>query len=51
MFDVPSLEDIPEDLRSRIKEVADKSGFIPNIFLSLARRQARRARTGRGTRT
>jgi 3-phenylpropionate/trans-cinnamate dioxygenase ferredoxin reductase subunit len=40
MFDVPALEDIPEDLRSRIKEVADKSGFIPNIFLSLARRPA-----------
>ena len=40
MFDVPSLEDIPEDLRSRIKEVADKSGFVPNIFLSLARRPA-----------
>ena len=40
MFDVPSLEDLPEDLRSRIKEVADKSGFIPNIFLSLARRPA-----------
>jgi uncharacterized peroxidase-related enzyme len=40
MFDVPSLEDMPEDLRSRIKEVAEKSGFIPNIFLSLARRPA-----------
>jgi uncharacterized peroxidase-related enzyme len=40
MFDVPSLEDMPEDLRSRIKEVAEKSGFVPNIFLSLARRPA-----------
>jgi uncharacterized peroxidase-related enzyme len=40
MFEVPSLEDIPEDLRSRIKEVAEKSGFVPNIFLTLARRPA-----------
>jgi uncharacterized peroxidase-related enzyme len=31
---------MPEDLRSRIKEVAEKSGFVPNIFLSLARRPA-----------
>ena len=40
MFDVPSLDEIPEDLRARIKEVAEKSGFVPNIFLSLARRPA-----------
>jgi uncharacterized peroxidase-related enzyme len=40
MFDVPALEDMPEDLRSRVEEVAEKSGFIPNIFLSLARRPA-----------
>src|ERR1700691_946435 len=40
MFDAPSLDEIPEDLRDRIKEVAEKSGFVPNIFLSLARRPA-----------
>src|SRR5690349_7835438 len=40
MFDVPSIEDVPEDLRSRIKEIAEKSGFVPNIFLTLARRPA-----------
>src|ERR1700753_787016 len=40
MFDVPELEELPEDLRSRIKEVEEKSGFVPNIFLSLARRPA-----------
>jgi uncharacterized peroxidase-related enzyme len=40
MFDVPSLDEIPEDLRARIKEVAEKSGFVPNIFFSLARRPA-----------
>ena len=40
MFDVPAIEEIPEDLRARIEEVAEKSGFIPNIFLTLARRPA-----------
>ena len=38
MFDVPSLDDLPDDLRQRIDAVADKSGFVPNIFLALARR-------------
>ena len=38
MFEIPSLEDMPDDLRARIKEVEDKSGFVPNIFLTLARR-------------
>lgn len=40
MFQTPPLEEMPEDLRSRIKEVEEKSGFVPNIFLSLARRPA-----------
>jgi uncharacterized peroxidase-related enzyme len=40
MFDVPSVADLPEDLQSRIAQVAEKSGFVPNIFLSLARRPA-----------
>jgi uncharacterized peroxidase-related enzyme len=40
MFDVPELDDLPDDLQTRIREVAEKSGFIPNIFLSLARRPA-----------
>ncbi len=40
MFDVPTRDSLPEDLRSRIGEVADKSGFVPNIFLTLARRPA-----------
>ncbi|MPY94310.1 MAG: peroxidase-related enzyme [Acidimicrobiia bacterium] len=37
-FPVPELEDLPEDLRARIEEVAAKSGFIPNVFLVLAHR-------------
>src|SRR5438045_9056754 len=40
MFDVPSLEDVPEDLRSRISEIAEKSGFVPNLCLTLAGRPA-----------
>jgi len=38
VFDVPSLDDVPDDLRERIDAVADKSGFVPEIFLTLARR-------------
>ncbi len=34
------LEDMPDDLRSRIGAIAEKSGFIPNVFRALARRPA-----------
>ncbi|HZG90229.1 MAG TPA: peroxidase-related enzyme [Pseudonocardia sp.] len=34
------LEDMPEDLRERIGVVAEKSGFVPNVFRALARRPA-----------
>ena len=37
-FDVPDRASLPDDLRARIAEVEDKSGFVPNIFLALARR-------------
>jgi uncharacterized peroxidase-related enzyme len=37
-FSVPELQDLPADIRERIEAVAEKSGFIPNIFLALARR-------------
>ena len=37
-FPVPSLEQIPEDLRNRILEIQKKTGFIPNVFLTLAHR-------------
>ena len=37
-FPVPSLEQIPEDLRNRIVEIQEKTGFIPNVFLTLAHR-------------
>lgn len=34
----PALADLPEDIRARIEAVQEKSGFIPNVFLALARR-------------
>jgi uncharacterized peroxidase-related enzyme len=37
-FPIPELKDLPEDIQQRIKEVSDKAGFIPNIFLALAHR-------------
>jgi 4-carboxymuconolactone decarboxylase len=37
-FSVPDLEDLPQDIRDRILKVQEKSGFVPNVFLSLARR-------------
>ncbi len=37
-FPVPELNDIPEDLRTRMLDVQQKAGFIPNVFLTLAHR-------------
>ena len=37
---LPQLTELPEDIRARITEVHDKAGFIPNVFISLARRPA-----------
>ncbi|MBK8062848.1 MAG: peroxidase-related enzyme [Betaproteobacteria bacterium] len=39
-FPVPRLEDMPEDIRTRLVEVQEKSGFIPNVFTVLAHRPA-----------
>ena len=35
---VPELADLPEDIRTRILAVQEKSGFVPNVFLVLAHR-------------
>ena len=35
-FPVPAIETLPEDIRSRLLAVQEKSGFIPNVFLTLA---------------
>jgi len=37
-FSIPEIADLPDDIRARILEVQDKAGFVPNIFLALARR-------------
>lgn len=37
-FDVPALGDLPPDIRERIEAVQERSGFVPNVFLALARR-------------
>ena len=37
-YPVPKLDDLPEDIRTRIVEVQEKAGFVPNVFLALAHR-------------
>jgi len=37
-YPMPAMTDLPEDIRSMILEVQEKSGFVPNVFLKLARR-------------
>jgi uncharacterized peroxidase-related enzyme len=37
-FPPPELADLPQDIRERIAAVEEKSGFVPNVFLALARR-------------
>ena len=39
-FPVPSLEALPDDIRSKILEVQEKAGFVPNVFLTFAHRPA-----------
>ncbi len=37
-FPVPPVTALPADLRERIEMVAEKTGFVPNVFLALAHR-------------
>ena len=37
-FPVPSLDTLPADIRDRIRAVAERTGFVPNVFLALAHR-------------
>lgn len=39
-YPAPTLEQVPEDIKVRILEVQEKAGFVPNVFLALARRPA-----------
>jgi len=35
-FPIPPIDSLPEDIRSRLLAVQEKSGFIPNVFLALS---------------
>ncbi len=39
-FDVPDLDDLPDDIREQIIAVQEKTGFVPNVMLAFARRPA-----------
>ncbi|MEO7954647.1 MAG: peroxidase-related enzyme [Polaromonas sp.] len=36
----PELKDLPDDIKAKVLEVQEKAGFVPNVFLALARRPA-----------
>ena len=35
--EIPKLESLPDDIRSKIESVQEKTGFVPNVFLIMAR--------------
>jgi uncharacterized peroxidase-related enzyme len=37
-FPTPAIDKLPEDIRTRLLAVQEKSGFVPNVFLTLAYR-------------
>jgi uncharacterized peroxidase-related enzyme len=39
-FPVGTLADMPDDVRDRIAPIAEKSGFVPNVFLGMTHRPA-----------
>jgi uncharacterized peroxidase-related enzyme len=39
-FGAVELDELPDDLRERIGAIAEKSGFVPNVFLALGHRPA-----------
>ena len=39
-YPFPDLQNLPEDIRAKVLEVQEKAGFVPNVFLALARRPA-----------
>ncbi|XAH25822.1 peroxidase-related enzyme [Xylophilus sp. GW821-FHT01B05] len=39
-YPLAELHKLPDDIRARILAVQEKAGFIPNVFLALARRPA-----------
>lgn len=39
-YAAPEIQDLPADIKSRVLEVQEKAGFVPNVFLAFARRPA-----------
>ena len=39
-YPAPQVLELPDDIRAKVLEVQEKSGFIPTVFLALARRPA-----------
>lgn len=39
-YPIPVLADLPADIQAQIREVEESTGFIPNVFLFMARRPA-----------
>lgn len=37
-YPLPALDTLPDDIRDRLLAVQQKAGFVPNVFLKLARR-------------
>jgi uncharacterized peroxidase-related enzyme len=35
-FPTPAIDQLPQDIRTRLLAVQEKSGFVPNVFLTLA---------------
>lgn len=39
-YPAPEINDLPDDIKAKVLEVQEKAGFVPNVFLALARRPA-----------
>jgi uncharacterized peroxidase-related enzyme len=39
-YPAPEIHDLPDDIRAKVLDVQEKAGFVPNVFLALARRPA-----------
>ena len=39
-YPAPELHNLPDDIKAKVLEVQEKAGFVPNVFLALARRPA-----------
>ncbi|MBT3410166.1 MAG: alkylhydroperoxidase, partial [Halieaceae bacterium] len=37
-YPVPEINDLPEDIKTKVLAVQEKAGFVPNVFLALAHR-------------